>query len=249
MLCNRQPKLLILNCDGFSNPTLVHPSTNHNHERNPKDVKNILFLLPPRMLMIKLPLRTVHPLRAWAAVTESTVFCPIHTLGQRPAQGVQFNLRHRTQGHMYISESHSFNHSHCQQNMETKKASQIWWSVSIFVDVRADLRIKVNYELFLSRTRILLRNPPPLMFCSSDLAWQTYDETKDEWDVFSDESETQLNRQLFLWLRRAWPRELFVPCSFRPPGSCEAESRIFVWQLQLLPTYARPTGVVFTCKP
>lgn len=60
-----------------------------------------MFLLPPRMLITKLPLITVHPLRACAAVTESTVFSPMHTLGQRPAHGVQFNLQHRTQSHVY----------------------------------------------------------------------------------------------------------------------------------------------------
>lgn len=51
--------------------------------------------------MTKLPLITVHPLRACAEVTESTVFSPMHTLGQRPAQGEQFNLWHRTKSHVH----------------------------------------------------------------------------------------------------------------------------------------------------
>lgn len=53
---------------------------------------NHSYSLPPRRLMTRLPLRTVQPLKAWAAVTESTVFRPIHTLGQSPAQGVQLSL-------------------------------------------------------------------------------------------------------------------------------------------------------------
>lgn len=74
--------------------------------------------------MTKLPLITVHPLRACAAVTESTVFSPMHTLGQRPAQGVQFNLRHKTQSHMYTKphdKQKSLIHTCCEQNTETKK--------------------------------------------------------------------------------------------------------------------------------
>lgn len=43
--------------------------------------------------MIKLPLSTVQPRRACAAMTESTTFCPVHSLGQRPAHGEQFNLK------------------------------------------------------------------------------------------------------------------------------------------------------------
>lgn len=42
--------------------------------------------------MVRLPLSTVQPRRAWAAVTESTVFTPVHSLGHRPVHGVQFNL-------------------------------------------------------------------------------------------------------------------------------------------------------------
>lgn len=43
--------------------------------------------------MTRLPLRMVQPLNAWAAVTESTVFRPMHTLGHRPAQGLQLSLQ------------------------------------------------------------------------------------------------------------------------------------------------------------
>lgn len=50
------------------------------------------YSLPPRMLMTRLPLSTVQPRRAWAAVTESTIFVPRHTLGHRPAHGVQLSL-------------------------------------------------------------------------------------------------------------------------------------------------------------
>lgn len=52
-------------------------------------------LLPPRIFMMRLPLRTVQPRKAWAAVTESTVCTPVHILGQRPAHRVQFNLKHQ----------------------------------------------------------------------------------------------------------------------------------------------------------
>ncbi len=74
--------------------------------------------------MTKLPLITVHPLRACAAVTESTVFSPMHTLGQRPAQGVQFNLWHKTQSHMYTKphdKQKLLIHTCCEKNMESKK--------------------------------------------------------------------------------------------------------------------------------
>lgn len=50
------------------------------------------YLLPPRILMIKLPWRTVQPLRSWAEVTESMVLLPMHSLGQRPAHRVQVSL-------------------------------------------------------------------------------------------------------------------------------------------------------------
>lgn len=42
--------------------------------------------------MTRLPLRTVQPLKSWAAVTESTSFRPMQTLGQSPAQGEQVSL-------------------------------------------------------------------------------------------------------------------------------------------------------------
>lgn len=50
------------------------------------------YSLPPRILMIKLPWRTVQPLRSWAEVTESMVLFPMHSLGQRPAHRVQVSL-------------------------------------------------------------------------------------------------------------------------------------------------------------
>lgn len=50
------------------------------------------YSLPPRILMIKLPWRTVQPLRSWAEVTESMVLLPMHSLGQRPAHRVQVSL-------------------------------------------------------------------------------------------------------------------------------------------------------------
>lgn len=46
--------------------------------------------------MMRLPLRTVHPRKACAAVTESIVCTPVHILGQRPAQRAQFNLEQRS---------------------------------------------------------------------------------------------------------------------------------------------------------
>lgn len=52
--------------------------------------------LPPRMLMIKLPLMMVQPRSSWADVTESMVFSPSrrwHTLGQGPRQGVHIKLQ------------------------------------------------------------------------------------------------------------------------------------------------------------
>ena len=52
--------------------------------------------LPPRMLMIKLPLMMVQPRSSWADVTESMVFSPTrrwHTLGQGPRQGVHIKLQ------------------------------------------------------------------------------------------------------------------------------------------------------------
>lgn len=56
-------------------------------------------LLPPRILMIMLPLSTVHPLKAWADVTESIVLFPTHSLGHRPAHGEQINLHRKTEMH------------------------------------------------------------------------------------------------------------------------------------------------------
>ena len=50
------------------------------------------YSLPPRILMIMLPWRTVQPLKAWAEFTESIVLFPTHSLGHRPAQGEQVNL-------------------------------------------------------------------------------------------------------------------------------------------------------------
>ena len=52
--------------------------------------------LPPRMLMIKLPLMMVQPRSSWADVTESMVFSPSrrwHTLGQGPRHGVHIKLQ------------------------------------------------------------------------------------------------------------------------------------------------------------
>ena len=48
--------------------------------------------------MTRLPLSTVQPLRACAAVTDSTVFKPMHTLGQSPAHGIQCSLKGRREG-------------------------------------------------------------------------------------------------------------------------------------------------------
>lgn len=58
--------------------------------------KRHLYVLPPLILMIRLPLSIVQPRRACAAVTESTTCNPVHNLGQRPAHGVQFNLQKKT---------------------------------------------------------------------------------------------------------------------------------------------------------
>lgn len=52
--------------------------------------------LPPRMLMMRLPLTTVQPRSSWADVTESMVFSPSRmwqTLGQGPRHGVHIRLR------------------------------------------------------------------------------------------------------------------------------------------------------------
>lgn len=57
-------------------------------------------LLPPRMLMTRLPFSTVQPRSSCADVTESMVFSlpKSHTLGQGPAQGVQCRLQKAQQG-------------------------------------------------------------------------------------------------------------------------------------------------------
>ena len=74
--------------------------------------------LPPRMLMIKLPLMMVQPRSSWADVTESMVFSPSrrwHTLGQGPRHGVHIKLqkewRERGQG----TQDHTHTHTHSRQ--------------------------------------------------------------------------------------------------------------------------------------
>ena len=57
----------------------------------------VRYSLPPRMFITRLPLSMVQPRSSWAAVTESTVLRPMHTLGHRPAQGVQCSLQDRTE--------------------------------------------------------------------------------------------------------------------------------------------------------
>lgn len=55
--------------------------------------------------MIKLPWRTVQPLKAWAEVTESIVLFPKQSLGHRPAHGEQVNLYREGQDRMRTTVS------------------------------------------------------------------------------------------------------------------------------------------------
>lgn len=67
-------------------------------ERGQEARRGRRYSLPPRILMIRLPWRTVQPRRSWAEVTESMVLFPIHSLGQRPAHGVQVSLHGSIKG-------------------------------------------------------------------------------------------------------------------------------------------------------
>ncbi len=70
----------------------------HAHKYNQYAcILNAQYSLPLLILMVRLPLSTVQPRRAWAAVTESTVFTPVHSLGHRPVHGAQFNLNKQQQ--------------------------------------------------------------------------------------------------------------------------------------------------------
>ena len=90
MLSTHAHNQIIINLEG----TLVTSRGDiMTHTYTCKLDKGSQYSLPPLRLISMLPLSTVHPLRACAAVTESTIFWPIHTLGHSPAHGVQINLQ------------------------------------------------------------------------------------------------------------------------------------------------------------
>lgn len=218
-----------------NNPIPEHPGTSINQSQSRMKFKprNSLFLLPPRMLMIKLPLRTVHPLRAWAAVTESTVFCPIHTLGQRPAQGVQFNLRHRTQGHMYTNpnnERKSFIHA----ANRTRKQRKQWKYDEVFLfsltcGQKCGIKTIMNCPCQGRGSCCAKRRR-----CFAAVTSRGRPRVQSEMNETFSQTCQRRNLITDCFCGCIGPDELFVFCSFRSARSCEATSRIFVWQLQEL---------------
>lgn len=74
----------------FSAEGLCHVHITMETFRMQSGCVTVQNLRPLRMLMCRLPLITVQPLRDWAASTESMTFSsPSHTLSQRPSQAVQ----------------------------------------------------------------------------------------------------------------------------------------------------------------
>ena len=76
--------------------------------------------LPPRMLMIKLPLMMVQPRSSWADVTESMVFSPSrrwHTLGQGPRQGVHIKLHKGWRERSGHAHTHVHTHTHTPESV------------------------------------------------------------------------------------------------------------------------------------